>query len=134
MKTILRHYTVDTFCLYLASTLFSGMFFEKGLVTLLLAGVGLTIATLLIKPIINILLLPINLITFGLFKWISSAIALFLVTMLVPGFKIVHFFYAGITTSWFDIPQIDLAGFLAIVAFSLVISFFASLLYWLMKS
>lgn len=134
MKTVLRHYIVDTFCLYLVSTLFSGIIFENGLITLLLTGVGLTIATLLIKPLINILLLPINLITFGVFKWISSAIALFLVTLVVPGFKIVAFIYPGLTTLWFDIPQINLAGILAIIAFSLIISFFGSLMYWLMKS
>lgn len=133
MKTILRHYIVDTVALYLVSTFVSGMTFEKGITTLLLAGLGLAIATLLIKPIINILLLPINLITFGLFKWISSVIALYLVTMVVPGFKIGLFSYAGMTTKWLDIPAFSLEGFMAFIAYSFIISFISSFMYWLLK-
>jgi putative membrane protein len=133
MKTIIRHYAIDTFTLYLVSTLASGIVFQDGLKTLFLAGVGLMIASLLIKPIINILLLPINLITFGLFKWLSSAIALYLVALLVPGLKIERFFYAGMTTSWIDIPQVSLEGLTAFIAFSLLISFITSFFHWLVK-
>lgn len=133
MKTIIRHYIVDTVALYLVSTFVSGIIFENGITTLLIAGLGLTIATMLIKPLINVLLLPINLITFGLFKWISSVIALYLVTMVVAGFKINQFSYNGLTTKWLDIPSFSLEGFMAFIAYSLVISFIASFMYWLLK-
>ncbi len=133
MKTILRHYLVDTVALYLASTFVGGIYFANGISTLLLAGIALTIATLLIKPIINVLLLPINLITFGLFKWASSVIALYLVTLVINGFKITHFAYAGLSTKWLDIPSFTLNGFLAFIAFSLIISFISSFMYWLLK-
>jgi putative membrane protein len=133
MKTIIRHYIVDTVSLYLVSTFVTGIIFENGITTLLIAGFGLTVATLLIKPIINILLLPINLITFGLFKWISSVIALYLVTIVVAGFKISHFSYGGLTTKWLDIPAFGLDGFMAFIACSFVLSFISSFMYWLLK-
>lgn len=134
MKKIIRHYIVDTFALWTVSQITEGLFFEKGLTTLLLAGVGLTAATLVVRPLVNILILPLNLITFGLFKWVSSAIALYLVTLVVPGFAIVRFFFAGMSTKWLDIPAIDLSGVVAYVAFSLLISIITSLFYWLIKS
>ncbi len=133
MKGILRHYIIDTFCLYIISTFVSGIIFENGIPSLLLAGVGLTVATLLIKPIINVLLIPLNLITFGLFKWVSSAIALFLVTLVVPGFKIVGFAFTGFSSKWFDIPSINIHGLLAFVLFSFLFSFIASFFHWLTK-
>ncbi|HJX59622.1 hypothetical protein A2V61_03090 [Candidatus Woesebacteria bacterium RBG_19FT_COMBO_47_8] len=133
MRKIIRHYVLDTFALYLASQLTSGMIFENGYQTLLLAGVALTITTMLAKPIINILLLPINLITFGLFKWVSSAIALYLVTLVVPGFKIIQFLFAGLTTKYFDFPAISLEGILAYIGFSFLLSLITSLLFWIFR-
>lgn len=133
MKSILRHYIIDTFCLYLISTVISGIVFENGIPSLLLAGAGLTVSTLLIKPIINVLLIPLNLITFGLFKWVSSAIALYLVTLVVPGFKIVRFAFDGLSTKWLDIPSINVEGLLAFVLFSFLFSFIASFFHWLTK-
>ena len=90
------------------------------------------VSSLLAKPIINLLLLPINLITFNLFKWVSSAVALYLVTLVVDGFKITGFKFAGLTSQWLDLPSVNLNGFLAYVAFSFVFSIFASFIYWLL--
>lgn len=91
------------------------------------------VGSLLIKPIINVLLLPINLITFGLFKWLSAAVSLYLVTLVVPGLRIERFFYPGMVTSWLDIPQLSFDGLMAYVAFSLLISFVTSIFNWLVK-
>ena len=133
MKRILRFYVISTTALYTVSQTAIGMVFSKGTETLLLAGVGLAIASLLVKPIINILLLPINLITFGLFRWVSSAIALYIVTLIVKDFRIDKFFIEGTQTTWFDIPTIDLAGIFAFVAFSFLLSIVVSFIHWLFK-
>ncbi len=133
MKRIIRHYVIDTVSLYLVSRVASGLVFERGAESLLLAGVGLTIVSLLAKPVINILLLPINLVTFGLFRWVSSAILLYLVTLVVPGFKIVGFIFKGISIQGINIPALSLSGLLAIAAFSFLISLITSFIYWLIK-
>lgn len=133
MKFLLRHYTVDTVSLYLASQVASGLIFEGGIKTILLAGVGLMAATLVVKPLINLLILPLNLITFGLFKWVSSAVALYLVTLVVPGFKIAGFAFAGLPTKWIDIPGFSFSGILSYVAFSFLLSLLTSFIYWLIK-
>jgi len=133
MRTLLKHYLVDTLALYLVYLLFSGIIFKTFPQTLLLAGVGLMISSLLIKPIINILLIPVNLVTFGLFRWVSSAITLYLVTLLVPGFRIVEFAFAGFNSKWIDIPGFSLPGVLAFIAVSFVLSLLTSFFYWLIK-
>jgi putative membrane protein len=133
MKRILRHYIINTFSLYLISQVFGGLFFEKGPESILLAGLGLTASSLLIRPIINLLLLPINLITFNLFKWVSNALALYIVTLIVPGFKITTFVFSGLATKWLDIPKITLSGIFAYVAFSVVLSLMTSIVHWIIK-
>jgi len=133
MRTILKHFIINTVTLYLISQVVSGMSFAEGSYTLLLTGIVLTLATMIVRPIINILLLPINLITFGFFKWISYAITLYLVTLIVPGFKLVDLIFKGYNSYWFSVPAISLSGILAFVAFSFIISFTSSVFYWIFK-
>jgi putative membrane protein len=133
MKKLVRHWAVDTYSLYLASLFASGIVFGDGWRTLLIAGAGLMAITLFGKPVINILLLPINMVTFGLFRWVSSAIALYLVELVIPGFEITRFKYAGLVHPWLDIPAMDLTGVWAYVAFAFVLSVISSIFYWIIK-
>jgi len=133
MKTLVKIYIISTLSLYLASIVFKGIVLEKGVESLFLAGAGLAAVSLLVKPVINLLLLPLNLITFGLFRWVSSTIALYLVTLAVPGFKILNFVFSGLTNKWFDIPPFKVGGVLSYIAFSLAISVFSSIVHWIIK-
>ena len=133
MKRILRHYVIDTFSLYMATQIARGIIFEKWPETFLMAGLAVMATSLLAKPVINVLLLPLNLVTFGLFRWVSAAIIFYLVTLIVPGFKIVGFHFAGLTSRWIDIPKLDFSGFFAYVAFAFLFSIVTSFIYWLVK-
>ncbi|QQG41257.1 MAG: phage holin family protein [Candidatus Woesebacteria bacterium] len=133
MRALLKHFIIDTVALYLISLAIQGIVFERGIESLLLTGFVLMLATTIIKPIINVLLLPINLITFGLFKWVAYAVTLYLVTLVVPGFKLMDFIFAGYSSYWIAIPAIHLTGALAFLAFSLVISLVSSIVFWIFK-
>lgn len=133
MKNILKHYIVDTISLYLISQTVYGMYFENGINSLFFAGLGIMLTSFLVKPIINLLLLPINLLTFGLFRWISSAITLYIVTLIVPGFKIHEFIFSGFTSPWIDIPSLALVSPISFIAFSFIITIVTSIIYWLIK-
>jgi putative membrane protein len=133
VRTIIKHFLIDTISLYLISQAVKGIVFTEGTYTLLLAGLVLMLATTIVRPIINVLLLPINLITFGLFKWVTYAITLYLVTLVVPGFHLGEFVFAGFNSYWFAIPGVSLLGVLAFIAFSFVISTVSSILYWIFK-
>ncbi len=133
IRHALKHFLINAVSLYLISLAVSGMVFTNGTNTVLLTGVALTLASLVVKPIINILLLPINLITFGLFRWVGYAITLYIVTLVVPGFKIVDFAFKGFSSYWISIPQISLGGVAAFIAFSFIISIISSFIDWLLK-
>lgn len=133
MKSILRHFAVDTYCLWLTSNFASGMIFNQGVKTLVIAGIAVTFVSVFAKPVINLLLLPLNMITFGLFKWVASAVVLYIVTLLIKDFKISQFNYTGLSSKWFDIPVLHFEGLLAFIAFSFVLSVLTSLIYWLIK-
>ena len=133
MKRILRVFLVEILALYLVSTITSGLVFEKGWQSLMLAGLSLGTAAFLVRPAINILLLPLNLLTFGVFKFLTNAITLFLVDLILKEFTVGSFLFLGLKTELFEIPSFGIASPLSYIAFSFVISFITSLLYWLVS-
>lgn len=133
MKRILKHFLIDTYALYLTSQFAKGMLFERGYRSLFVAGAAVTLVSLFAKPIINLLLLPLNLITFGFFRWVAAAVILFLVTLLVKDFKIIYFAYSGFKSVWIDLPSLNFQGIMAFIAFSFILSIITSFIYWLIK-
>jgi len=134
VRKILKRFLVEIGVLYIVSQLVIGMHFEKGAESLVIAGVALALATFIVKPVINILLLPINLLTFGVFRWLSQSVTLFLVDLVLQDFSINSFQFAGYSTNYIYIPALQVpSAFLAYIIFSLVISIFAGLIYWIVK-
>jgi len=57
-------------------------------ITLIIAAVVLAFLQKIIRPILNILLLPVNIVTLGFFSLVINVGLLWLATYLVPGFSI----------------------------------------------
>lgn len=132
-KKIVKIFATEILALYIINQITTGLIFEEGMKTFLITSFALSISAYLVKPIINLLILPLNLVTFGLFRWLSSAIALYIVTLAISQFKIERFFFTGYENIWFSIPRIEVSGFLAIVFYSLALSIFTSILNWVFK-
>jgi len=70
-------------------------------ITLILAGVVLTMLEKIIKPILKFLFLPINIVTLGFFSIVINVFILWLVTYFVPGFNIEPMIIFGISLNQF---------------------------------
>ncbi|MBP7768598.1 phage holin family protein [Candidatus Woesebacteria bacterium] len=83
-------------------------------ITLVVASLVVTILFSLIKPILKILLLPINIITLGMFSSVLNTLLLYLAIFIVPGFSIEPMIVLGIPLNqFFSIMLISiLMGFL----------------------
>lgn len=86
--------------------------------TLVFASIVLTLLTKVAKPILNILFLPVNIVTLGLFSLVINVLILWLVTYLVPGFRIEQMTVFGI----------HLSAFMSLLTVSFIISFLQSLI------
>ncbi len=134
MKRILRIIVIELAALYLTTQIASGLVFANQLEGILITSVALGIAMHLLKPIINLLLLPINLATFGLFKIVGHAITVFIVDVALTQFEVAGFNFPGMTTQLFDLPPIVLEkGPLSYLAFAIVISAITGIINWLRK-
>lgn len=131
MKGLFRSWLIHLGAIFFVASSVGGIDFGQDHKTLAMAALSLTLVDALIKPLINLLLLPFNLITLGTFRWISNVITLYLTTLVVPGFTISAFKYPGLVTPYFIIPEITLSLLGAYVLLAILISFIVSFFFWL---
>lgn len=133
MKRHLRVFLFNLLALSWVTKLLPGVSYSGGYQTIVFASLVFTLVNLFVKPLLNILLLPINLLTLGLFRWLVNVLTLYLVVMIVPQFKISGFFCQGLTYYGFIIPKMYLSIFSVYILASCLISLITTFLLWLSK-
>lgn len=134
MKSIVRSITTNTIALYLTSLILAGFVIQEDIFTLLIAAAVLTLLNKLIKPIIKLLLLPINLITLGLFSWMVAVITIFILTIIVDGVSISAFTFPGLSFQGFIVPSMKVNLPISYIISSLMIYAITSITRWIYKS
>ena len=105
MKIILR-LALSVFTLLIVEYLIPG-FNIADIYSAIVAAIVIGIVNTLIKPILQLIALPISILTFGLAAFLINVALLWLTSIFVPGFEIVNFATAVIASimlslvSWF---------------------------------
>lgn len=133
MRTILRSIGIYLLALYFIPQIVPGFTIEGGFVTLLIGSVVLAIMFLVLKPILNIISFPVNMLSLGLFSIITNAFILYLLTILVPNITVQPFSYPRTNISGFVIPHIFFNTFFAYTYSAFILSCINSGIRWLIK-
>lgn len=133
MKTIARAIFIYTFSLYLLPFIIPGVQIKGGLITLLIGGLALSLIFLIIKPILNFITLPVNIITLGLFSILTNVFIIYILTIFISGISIIPFTYPRTEIFGFVIPSLFFNTFFAYIYTSFVLSFIDSFFSWLVK-
>lgn len=125
MKSLIRNLAITAVSLYAVSLIIPGVSFQNGLKGLAITVIILTLINRLVKPLVSLLLLPINLITLGAFRWLGSVIVIYLLSLISPDFVI----------TGFNIPQIPLhlGIFWATVLTAFLFNLIQSTLHWFLR-
>src|SRR3989344_7714958 len=67
---------------------------QVGVFSAIGAAIVLGLVNAFIRPILEFLTLPINVLTLGLFTWVINALLILLVAAIVPGFRVRGFGWA----------------------------------------
>src|SRR5258708_40236687 len=111
MKTIIRKILTYIGALYFLPQLIPGIHISGGFTTLLIGGVTLALLFLILKPILNLISFPINLVTFGIFSLVINAVLLYLLTVFIKGIAITAFSYHNINFEGFSTPTLEFNTF-----------------------
>ncbi len=79
---------------YLTIFLVPGVSASGGWISILLVALVWSVITMVIKPVLRVLTLPITILTFGLFAFVLNALLFWAMALIVPGFSVSGFFPA----------------------------------------
>lgn len=131
MRKLLRYFLINLVALLATTKVITGLTYTGGIKSLLFGALVFMLINLILVPLLRILLLPLNLLTLGLFAWVTNVLALYALTTIVSDFKLLPFTYQGLAWNGLNIPAYDLSPFLVAVAASLMIGFITNFLQWL---
>jgi len=128
MKDFIRKILLNTFSLFAVGSFFPGLIIPQTLLDLLWAATVFTLTNKLAKPIIKLLLLPFNLVTLGLFQWISNVVILIILTRILTTISVVSFSTLPISQAGFAMPTINVSLTVSFILVSLLLSLVYSFL------
>ncbi len=133
MKSLLRSVVLHTGALSLLPFLVPGVSLRGGFITLIFGGILLTIISLIVRPILNVITFPFNLITFGVFSLFTNALLLYLLTVFVPGIIISSFTYPATSILGFSTPSITFSVFFAFLLTAGILAGIINIVQWLIS-
>lgn len=121
MKKILKLTLLFTFSLITANQIWGNIFFESIPLSIIKTALILSIFEIILKPILKIVLFPINLITLGLFRIIIDTLGLYIAVFLFSDFKILDIH--TLATNWWGIaiPPFNFVNFFTYLVTSVTI-------------
>jgi uncharacterized membrane protein YvlD (DUF360 family) len=117
MKKILRGFLINYFALSFLNEVFLGLIIKEGVLGLAITAVIMTLVTKFVKPLLNALLLPINILTLGALRWIIDIINLAVVILFVPQADVLGFWFSD-----FNLQGFSLQGFMVPRTVSLILT------------
>jgi len=133
MKKILRFWFINIIGLNFIASFLTTIEFSNGWQTVILVALALTFFELALKPIIKILLLPINILTLGLARSVINLIGLYAITLIVPGFLIRPYLFPGLHENGFSIPEVQLSMIWTYILVSVLLNLSFSIIRWIVK-
>jgi len=131
MKGFLQETVINIAALNLTMVLSEGLRIQGGFWSVFTASILITIGFKIVRPIINLITLPLSIITFGLFRALSLSFIVFLITLIYPQmiispFQFQGFSFLGIIISPFYVPPL-----LSYVVISVTIYLINKAIFWL---
>ncbi len=134
MKKILRLILFNSIGVVLLRYVWGGPQYNQTLANILTIGLLLSIFETIIKPVINLLLLPINILTLGLIKVVINTLGLYFVEFIVDNFRVGQINSLSINWEGISISSMQFSGFASYVILSLTLSIFISFASFISKS
>ena len=129
MRHIIKSFLISAATVYIAFNLIPTIDFGPDPRNILLFVGGLWIISQVINPLFSIILLPINLITFGLLSLILNIAFVFALMNFVPDFTVGAYDFPGANIEGFILPSYNFTQTLTILLLALIITFAQKILH-----
>lgn len=123
MKFLLKKYFIVTFSIYALSFVITGFHIKNGFGGLLYSSFILGILMFIAKPIVDLIMLPINILSLNLTKWLFNIFLVYIWTILVSGDIIISpWKFSGFSLGPLTITSFILAKWQVIVVSGIILT------------
>ena len=129
MRYFLKKFILTLTSIYLLILFIPSLVIPNGVSGLLIAALIYGLLTIIIKPIVNILMLPINLVTLNLSSWILN-IAIFFVWIVIARVQISPWTSPEVKTIYFTFSAVNLVKWQVTVVSAVTLVIINKLLNW----
>lgn len=133
MKSLLRASLINAFSLFILTQILSGVKVSGGISSYVLGGLALAIIYKILKPILNIISFPLNIVTMGATSFLINILLFYIATSLIPQISINAFTLNGASFGGFIVPTMHLNTFFAYAVAAFTQSVLVSFISWLRK-
>lgn len=133
MKTLLRNIAIYFLILFLLPHIIPGVTITGGINTFLVGSFVLTLLFIILKPILNIISFPANMLTLGIFNIFINGLLIYLLTVFVTEITISAFTYTNMNIFGFITPVISFNTFFAYIYTAFVLTLINSFIRWLIE-
>lgn len=131
MKQILRQYLFFVVSIYLVDKFIPGISYSDNWVVLLESSLLLFIVHFSIRPLANLIALPINVLTLGLFSFLINGLMLYLVTLGIGDFKVHAFYSPAVNLGVVRFNTVFVSTFFSYILIAFLISLTRNFFIWL---
>lgn len=133
MKFVLRKYFLTVSSLFLLSQLIPSVAITNSWNGLFYASLILSLLFYLIRPIINLIMIPLNLITLNLSSWLVNIIIFYIWTIITNTVKISDWQFGGLNIGAITLSSFNLVKWQVIIVGAIVYILINKLLEWTFK-
>lgn len=133
MRYLLRNTAIYAFTLYILPHFISGLKLYGGIPTAIVGGIALTLMLMILKPVLNFISIPLNILSLGVFSTLTNVFILYLLTVFITNISITAFTYPGAHFAGFIIPSLHFNTFFAFVVCAGILSAISGILSWILK-
>lgn len=126
IKSLVRAYLINVFALWVTSQVFGGFHLSDGWRSLLIVGLGFTLLHLIIRPILSLVLGPVNFLTLGLVGLFLDAGILYFLTLNFPQVSTTPWLFTGFSSAYLVLPPYQFTNITSTVLSSLIINIIRS--------
>ena len=133
MRSLFKKYLINTFAIYLSTQFIPPFKLTDNNYQLLTASLILSILLYFIKPIINLIMLPINIITLNFTSWIINIMIVYLWIILTPGIEVNSWNFSGGNLGPIILSPMTFLRWQVIIILGIILTLIIRLFNWLLK-
>lgn len=133
MKSLLKKILINILSLIFTFYIIDSLEITKSIFAITVSAIILSILVDYLLSVVNIIMMPINLITFNLTKWLMFFLFVYLWSLVNPYVKIKAWYFSGLKSNLISLNSLNLSFWQTLIIISILLTIFRKIIKWIIS-